>query len=193
MLMFQIHLYRFSITNNQNYDNTINLNNPSNTRMPHQTSNHEYYNFSNGYGSGYETGIDLPDRYSTNDLVRRRTVHADSNRYYCDNTSSINTDRYSCSYPNANGRANIDPSKRKSYPKPFRMSSSAGALLGHLSNGKQLSPSTENSRKPIHNFGKGQYYTRGIPGCRSDPTMNNNNNNPHVAEKRNKAHKLVVC
>ena len=186
MLIFQVRLYRFSLSNIQTYDNTNNL---PKIHFPYPSSN-EYYNVFQGHTTDYmSSNIANKDKYSNYDMDRcNRILNDDRHRYYS-NTTSPNRDRYSFPYQTPNIRE-IDPSKRQSHPKPFRSSSSAGALLGQLNETKELSPSTEYSRKPVHNLGKGQYYKQGVNGYTSMPSMNNNNNN--INERRNKAQALVV-
>ena len=84
------------------------------------------------------------------------------------------------------------PRSTKSFPKPFRTSSSAGALLGITLNEKnKSSPSSEYPSKPNHIVWKGPNSARDIKGYRSMPAMNNTPTT-NATDRKNKAKALVV-
>ena len=189
VVIFQVRLYRFSLSNIQTYDNNTNINNPPNIHLPYPSSN-EHYKLFNGYNSDYVTpGQFVPEKYSNFDTNRcNRALSNERHRQYSSATSP-NRDRYSFPYE-ITSTTDIDPSKRQSYPKPFRSSSSAGAILGHLNNTTELSPSIEYSRKQFQPLRKGQYYEQGVEVYNSMPTMNSNNN--ATVERRNRVQGIVV-
>ena len=131
----------------------------------------------------------MPEKYSNFDTNRyNRTLSNGIHRQY-NNITSPNRDRYSFPYE-ITSTTDINSSKRQSYPKPFRSSSSAGAILGHLNNTKELSPSIDYSRKQIQSLRKEQYYDQGIEGYNSK--NNNNSNNNTAIERRNRVQGIVV-
>lgn len=207
---FQVRLYRFSLSNNQAYNNNTNINIVPNQRLQ--------LDYSTSQCNGLPP---YPTQFNTFDISQRGSIQEsgwiDSQRSliqgdgyqnygpsYDDSRISIDTQRRYWSntnspvtptnpFPSRAFRiAENAPRSRKSFPKPFRTSSSAGALLGITLNDKtKSSPSTEYTSKPNHIVWKEHDTARDIKGYRSMPTMNNTPS-ANVTDRKNKAKALVV-
>ena len=209
-MIFQVRLYRFSLSNNQAYNNNTNINNVPNHRLQHEFSNSQcnglppYSNQFNTFGisqrgSLQESGWNDSQRsliqgdgyqnYGHNYDDSRISI--DTQRRYWSNTNSPVTPTNP--FPSRAFRiAENAPRSTKSFPKPFRTSSSAGALLGITLNEKtKSSPSTEYTSKPNHIVWKEHDPAHHIKGYRSMPTMNNTPS-ANVTDRKNKAKALVV-
>ena len=193
ILIFQVRLYRFSLTNNQTYDST-NINSPSNSLFSYPfTYNNEYYNNEyNGYSSSdYSlSGNNYVENCSTYDISHRCNWNRKGERQmYHSNTNSPNTEMYPFPYNNKRIRELITP-ERQSYPRPFRTSTSAGALIqGSYNSSNVLSPSSDYSLKSVHHIiGKKQNCSKDVNGYQSLPTITTSNG----VERRNKTQSLVV-
>ena len=188
---FQVQLYRYSFSNTQAYDNT-NIKVASNMYNPRSYSNY-VHGVSNLRSSDY-TAIDAQDQSSNYDRdICSRQFNGEMGRYSYDTTSPNLDYHLLFSYRKSKTRRN-ESSTRNSYPRPFRASSSVGALLNHSDKtvldhegSKPLSSSLEYSRKLTHSLGGGQHYPQGISGYKSLPSISNN-----VVERRSRAQTLVV-
>ena len=209
-MLFQVRLYRFSLSNNQAYNNNTNINIVPNQRLQ--------LDYSTSQCNGLPP---YPTQLNTFDISQRGSIQEsgwiDSQRSliqgdgyqnygpsYDDNRISIDTQRRYWSNTNspvtptnpfpirAFRIAENAPRSRKSFPRTFRTSSSAGALLGITLNDKtKSSPSTEYASKPNHIVWKEHDSARDIKGYRSMPTMNNTPS-ANVTDRKNKAKALVV-
>ena len=92
-------------------------------------------------------------------------------------------------YNNKRIRELITP-ERQSYPRPFRTSTSAGALIqGSYNSSNVVSPSSDYSLKSVHHIiGKKQNCSKDVNGYQSLPTITTSNG----MERRNKTQSLVV-
>ena len=209
-MIFQVRLYRFSLSNNQAYNNNTNINIVPNQRLQ--------LDYSTSQCNGLPP---YPTQFNTFDISQRGSIQEsgwiDSQRSliqgdgyqnygpsYDDNRILIDTQRRYWSntnspvtptnpFPSRAFRIAANaPRSRKSFPKPFRTSSSAGALLGiTLKDKTKSSPSTEYTSKPNHIVWKEHDTARDIKGYRSMPTMNNTPS-ANVTDRKNKAKALVV-
>ena len=195
MLTFQVHLYRFSLTNHQFFD-TTNMKSPSTIPFTFPSpSNNEYLN--NGFNRYICSDYILSDYNATENyspyISNNIYNYAGKNErnLYHSNSNSPSSDKYSFPYNNLKSREVIH-SPRQSYPKPFRTSSSAGALISSYKSSSVMSPSSDYSRTSVqHIIGKEQTNSRDVNNYKSMPTITTANNSNGM-ERRNKAQSLVV-
>ena len=197
MLIFQVRLYRLSLSNIQIYD-TTNLNNPPNMHFSYPSPSYNKYP-NNIYINGYTCsdyalpGKNVPDKYPNYDMHNRYNwLKNDERQMYNSNPNSPNTDMYSFSHKISKTREIITWQKQ-SYPRPFRTSTSAGALIDSFKSSKDMSPSKEYSRKPIHHsIGNDQKCSQDVNGYTSLPIITTSNIGNDRMARRNKAQSLVV-
>ena len=168
MLTFQVHLYRFSLTNHQFFD-TTNMKSPSTipfTFPSPSPSNNKYLN--NGFNRYICSDYILSDYNATENyspyISNNIYNYAGKNErnMYHSNTNSPSSDKYSFPYNNLKCREVIH-SPRQSYPKPFRTSSSAGALISSYKSSSVMSPSSDYCRTSVHHIiGKEQSHSRDV-------------------------------